>query len=42
MTARAAVKVARDALPPDLLAKEPPNARKSRREFAFEGRYAPS
>ncbi len=32
----------RDALPPDLLEKEQPNARKSAREFAFEGRYAPS
>jgi len=29
-------------LPPDLLEKEQPNARKSVREFAFEGRYTPS
>jgi nitroreductase len=31
----------RDALPADLHAKEQPNARKSVRTFAFEGRYAP-
>jgi nitroreductase len=31
----------RDTLPPDLLEKEQPNARKSAREFAFEGRYTP-
>ncbi len=29
----------REELPPDLLEKEQPNARKSTREFAFEGRY---
>jgi nitroreductase len=31
----------REALPADLHAKELPNARKSVRDFAFEGRYAP-
>jgi hypothetical protein len=30
----------RDELPTDLHEKEQPNARKSVREFAFEGRYS--